>query len=138
MRLIGISRCDGDQRTPKYFDATLGYNNGAASLPTRIVVVVLTRVESWSLSVVVVTFTMSLSKKRKFSDVPDINDEPHQPREFKFPNRSFGKTSVTLRTFQKKWFDEHTWIHYDETDDKAFCHVCIQAYKRGCIVLRIF
>ena len=69
MRLIGISRCDGDQRTPKYFDATLGYNNGAASLPTRIVVVVLTRVESWSLSVVVVTFTMSLSKKRKFSDI---------------------------------------------------------------------
>ena len=56
MRLIGISRCDGDPRTPKYFDATLGYNNGAASLPTRIVVVVLTRVESWSLSVVVVTF----------------------------------------------------------------------------------
>ena len=53
---IGISRCDGDQRTPKYFDEKLGYNNGAASLPTRIVVVVLTRVESWSLSAIIRSF----------------------------------------------------------------------------------
>ena len=76
---------------------------------------------------------MAFSKKRKFTEVPEVTDEPHQPKDFKFPKRSFGNASQTTRTFQSKWFNDHSWIHYDENSDSAFCHVCIQAYKRGCL-----
>lgn len=74
-----------------------------------------------------------MANKRKLTDIPDVGDAPHQPKNFKFPRRSFGKANVSTRPFQENWFSDHRWIHYDESNDKAFCYVCIKAYKNGCI-----
>ena len=46
--------------------------------------------------------------------------KPHQPRSFAFPKRSFGKKTMVWRAFQPKWFDSHSWLHYDEAKDVAF------------------
>ena len=35
------------------------------------------------------------------------------------------------RSFQASWFANRTWLHYDETNDLAFCHVCLVTYKDG-------
>ena len=75
---------------------------------------------------------MSLSKQRKFQNVPDVGDTPNQPKK-KFPMREFGKTKITRTAFQKGWFDEYPWIHYDEPRDLAFCFTCIRAYNQKCI-----
>ena len=53
--------------------------------------------------------------------------DPHQPRTFAFPKRSFGKKTVVWRAFQAKWFDSYSWLHYDEANDIMFCHLCKQA-----------
>ena len=57
---------------------------------------------------------------------------PHQPKK-KFPPREFGKKKITKCSFQKDWFVAHPWIHYDETRDSTFCHVCVRAYHRNYI-----
>ena len=75
---------------------------------------------------------MAMSKKKKFNAPPEVGDTPHQPN-IVFPPRTFGKTKTTSRPFLKSWFTDYSWIHYDETADSAFCHVCIRAYNRGCI-----
>ena len=63
------------------------------------------------------------------AETPEIGDCPHQPIEFVFPKRKFGKTKVCERSFQATWFQQFPWVHYDETRDLAFCHTCIQAYN---------
>ncbi len=50
--------------------------------------------------------------------------EPHQPRSFNFPKREFGKKTVVKRSFNPSWFERYKWLHYDEAQDAAFCHVC--------------
>lgn len=35
------------------------------------------------------------------------------------------------RKFNKDWFKLFPWIHYDESEDRAFCHTCILAYNKG-------
>ena len=35
------------------------------------------------------------------------------------------------RSFQALWFSNRTWLHYDEANDLAFCHVCMVVYKDG-------
>ena len=57
--------------------------------------------------------------------------QPHQPRKFSFPMRSFGKTSVVKRSFQAAWFDKFPWIHYYEALDAALCHLCARAENGG-------
>lgn len=54
-------------------------------------------------------------------------DEPHQPRTYSFPKRSFGQKNVVYRAFQAKWFDSYSWLHYDEGKDLAFCFLCMKA-----------
>ena len=54
---------------------------------------------------------------------------PHQPRNFNFPQRSFGITNPSTRSFSSKWFDRWSWLHYSEEDDKAFCWVCMKARR---------
>ena len=61
---------------------------------------------------------------------PEIQ-KPHQPKEFSFPKRSFGKKNVVQRAFLSSWFDKWKWIHYEETADAAFCYVCMKADKAG-------
>ena len=31
--------------------------------------------------------------------------------------------------FQASWFSMWKWIHYDETNDKAFCFYCVKGFK---------
>ena len=44
------------------------------------------------------SLVMALSKKRKFSGVPDVEEAPYQPKDYKFPKRSFGKNAQTTGT----------------------------------------
>ena len=57
--------------------------------------------------------------------------EPHQPRNFSFPKRYFGKTKVVQRSFQVSWFDKFKWLHYDEIADSAYCSLCMSVEKEG-------
>ncbi|XP_065903857.1 zinc finger MYM-type protein 1-like [Dysidea avara] len=56
---------------------------------------------------------------------------PHQPARLSFPKRSFGKKAVALRAFQASWFSMWKWIHYDETNDRAYCFYCVKGFKEG-------
>ena len=66
-----------------------------------------------------------------YSSAMDILLDPNQPKTFKFPQRSFSVKYPVKRSFQASWFANRTWLHYDETNDLAFCHVCLVAYKDG-------
>ena len=56
--------------------------------------------------------------------LPDIADEaPHQPQNFRFPKRKFGKTKVVEHSFRSDWFKSWPWI--------VFCHICVKALKEG-------
>jgi hypothetical protein len=59
------------------------------------------------------------------TDVPLI--KPHQPRNFKFPQRNFGQKTVVKRSFQSSWFNKWTWLHYVEDKDLALCFACYKA-----------
>ena len=48
------------------------------------------------------------------SSTASVIQGPHQPRTYNFPSRPFGKTKVVHRSFQGKWFDKYTWLHYDD------------------------
>ena len=63
--------------------------------------------------------------------VMDIPPVPNQSNTFKWPQRCFGKTNPVKRSFQASWFSNRTWLHYDEANDLAFCHICSVAYKDG-------
>ena len=65
-----------------------------------------------------------VSKKR-------LPEQPHQPKKFKFPRRSFAQKVMKSRSFQAQWFDHFKWLHYDEEMDAAFCHVCAKAEDNG-------
>ena len=65
------------------------------------------------------------------SVIMDIPPVPNQPTIFKFPQRSFGKTNPVKKSFQASWFTNRTWLHYDEANDLAFCHICMVAHKDG-------
>ncbi|CAC5404835.1 unnamed protein product [Mytilus coruscus] len=59
------------------------------------------------------------------------NQQPNQPKHFKFPKRFFGKKSIEYRSFQPTWFHKFKWIHNDEALDRAFCHLCQTASRKG-------
>ena len=65
-----------------------------------------------------------VSKKR-------LPKQPHQPKKFKFPPRSFAQKVMKSRSFQAQWFDHFKWLHHDEEMDAAFCHVCAKAEDNG-------
>lgn len=72
------------------------------------------------------------------ADVSGNNDifeheQPNQPKNFKFPKRQFGKRSIEYRSFQPAWFQKFKWIHYDESEDKAYCHLCQIAPRKGLV-----
>ena len=67
----------------------------------------------------------------QLSNLPEIPDRPHQPGpEFKFPKRSFGRKNVVFRSFQLSWFRHWAFLHYDETNDLAYCHICVMGFKQ--------
>ena len=53
---------------------------------------------------------------------------PGQLNPIKFPKRQFGKFN---RAFQGNWFNDFPWLHYDESNDKVFCHTCMRAEFEG-------
>ena len=38
---------------------------------------------------------------------------------------AFAKLVVVKRSFQRKWFDRMSWLHYDKDQDFAFCFPCV-------------
>ena len=61
----------------------------------------------------------------------DVGETPNQPRNFKFPKRTFGKTTRVIRSFQAAWFAKWGWLHYNASSDVAYCHTCVCALKSG-------
>ena len=61
----------------------------------------------------------------------DLPSSSHQPLDFGFPKHAFGKTSVVQRLFQAAWFKQWPFLHYDEANDLAFCHMCSAGFKQG-------
>ena len=61
--------------------------------------------------------------------LPSFGDHPHQPSNFKFPLREFGRKTIVKRAFQSMWFKRWNWLHYDESQDVAFCFPCLKAFK---------
>ena len=68
-----------------------------------------------------------MAQSTLYSDIKDMPEHPFQPVSFKFPLRSFGKTTVVRRSFQSSRFHRWKWIHYDATVDAAFCFSCCKA-----------
>ena len=56
-----------------------------------------------------------------------IEGKPHQPKNFLFPKREFGVSTVVRRSFQPSWFDKWPWLHYCEDSDSVFCFTCMMA-----------
>ena len=65
------------------------------------------------------------------SSIMDIPPVPNQPKTFKCPQRSFGQKNLLNRSFQSSWFANRTWLHYDEANDLAYCHVCMLLTETG-------
>ena len=61
--------------------------------------------------------------------IPDIGETPNQLIKFNFPKRAFGAKEITHRSFQPKWFQKWSWIHYDEARDIVFCSICVKATR---------
>ena len=59
--------------------------------------------------------------------IASITTEARQPKNFKFPKRSFGKKTVVNHSFQSSWFEKWNWLHYIENNDAVVCITCIQA-----------
>ena len=55
--------------------------------------------------------------------------EPHQPASFSFPERQFGKKTVSFHSFQSSWFRSWSWLHYNEATDSVTCFLCTKAVK---------
>ena len=63
---------------------------------------------------------------QKFADIPE---RPHQPLNFPYPKRSFGKKSVVQRSFGPSWFSQWPFLHYEKSQDLVFCHTCVMGFK---------
>jgi len=61
--------------------------------------------------------------------VPSLPDDPHHPKNFSFPKRSFGKAKPVQCSAQSQWFKAWPLLHYDESQDVVFCHTCVKAIK---------
>ena len=74
-------------------------------------------------TVVPVTTSSGYYSERRIDHATDLcestsavpsHSQPHQPRSFAFPKRSFGKKTIAWRAFQAKRFDSYSWLHYDQ------------------------
>ena len=63
--------------------------------------------------------------------IPDVGDQPCQPRRASFPKVSFGEKAPKSRSFQAAWFDNWPWLHWHDSVEKVFCHFCVKAAKSG-------
>jgi len=44
---------------------------------------------------------------------------------------TFGSKNPTKRSFQPVWFERYKWLHYDETRDVVFRHICLKALENN-------
>ena len=63
----------------------------------------------------------------KASSAVPLHSQLHQPCTFAFPKCLLGKKTMVWRASQFKWFNCHSWLHYDKAKDVAFCYLCKQA-----------
>ena len=63
--------------------------------------------------------------------VGDIPEKPFQLYDQNFPKWEFGLTSSSLLSILKFLVWQMKWIHYDATNDLAFCHLCMMGAKSG-------
>ena len=61
-------------------------------------------------------------------DLPSVSKGPNQPKNFKFPQRTFGN-STKKRSFQPVWFEQRPWLHYVEKTDMVLCFTCVKAIQ---------
>ena len=62
---------------------------------------------------------------------PEIGDQPYHPRRVSFPKVSFGRSSITVRSFQAVWFDKWKWLHWDNSTESVYSHICLRALRAG-------
>ena len=65
----------------------------------------------------------------KMAHQATVMRKPNQPKNFRFPLRSFGNKGEK-RSFQPSWFEKRPWLDYQETSDSVICLYCSSASKR--------
>ena len=68
----------------------------------------------------------SADSGKSSSSTGDFPEKQHQPRSITFPMRD---TEKQKRPFNPKWFDQFTFLHYQEDSDSVICHTCALADK---------
>ena len=69
--------------------------------------------------------------------VAATRSQAHQPLNFSFPQREFGKSTVVKRSFQAQWFQKwpsghaHGYITMLIVTMQAFCFSCVRAYRNN-------
>ena len=82
------------------------------------------RLDSGTQTVMRATFTVMASKQLT---TPIVGGTPNQPSaSFKFPWSKFGKKE---RSLQPHWLLKWKWLHYNEAEERAYCHTCVRAYQ---------
>lgn len=64
------------------------------------------------------------------SRTASTGEVPHQPRNYHFPERSFGSKGEK-RPFKAAWFDSWPWLDYQEVSDSVICFYCSHANNRN-------
>ena len=62
-------------------------------------------------------------------DRAPLDETPHQPRKYCFPERCFGSKGEK-RSFKAAWFDSWAWLDYQEVSDSVVCFYCSRASSR--------
>ena len=62
------------------------------------------------------------------SSTGDFPEKPHQ-------RRSMRDTGKQKRAFNPKWFDQFTFLHYQEDSDSVICHTCALADKGYTVII---
>lgn len=57
---------------------------------------------------------------------------PNQPTNITFPKLS-GKKETFGRSFQSRWFNDFSWLHYHEKEDAVYCFTCLKAIENNAL-----
>ena len=62
----------------------------------------------------------------------NVPEKFHPFMQIAIPKRVFGSAKKAERSFRADWCLRYpAWLHYDATNNSAFCHVCLKADKEG-------
>ena len=53
----------------------------------------------------------------------------HPDSSFRFPKRTYGKTTPKMRACQAEYFKTWPWLTYDVEKDVLFCHLCVKSLR---------